>query len=116
MRKSTRDRKPLVKFDPSLGTKEHEEEVDENSEIPLDFNPWNVTNFDAFLVYECPECKHKSHDCVTFAKHAAIKHHKVCDIIVTRCHDMFNFDLSYRLTIFYKEWFKMELSHLIYLL
>lgn len=116
MRKSTRDRKPLVKFDPSLGTKEHEEEVDENSEIPLDFNPWNVTNFDAFLVYECTECKHKSHDCVTFAKHAAIKHHKVCDIIVTRCHDMSNFDLSYRLTIFYKEWFKMELSHLICLL
>ena len=83
MRKSTRDRKPLVKFDPSLKIKEDKEEVDENREIPLDFNPWNVTNFDAFLVYECPECKHKSHDCVTFAKHAAIKHHKVCDTTVT---------------------------------
>ena len=75
MRKSKRGRKPLVKFDPSSDTKV--EEVDENIETPLDFNPWNVTNFEAFLVYECPECNHKSHDCVTFAKHAAIKHHKV---------------------------------------
>ena len=53
MRKSTRDRKPLVKFDPSLGTKEHEEEVDENSEIPLDFHPWNVTKDEPCLDYLC---------------------------------------------------------------
>ena len=66
-----------IKIEDFETTKEQEEEA-ENSEIPLDFNPWNVTNFNAFLVYDCPECQYKSLDCVTFAKHAAMRHyHKV---------------------------------------
>ena len=76
MRKSSRIRKPLEIFDPSE-SKIDVNENDENLERHMDYNPWNVTNFDAFLVYECPECNHKSQDCGAFAKHAAIKHQKV---------------------------------------
>ena len=77
MRKSNRTRKPLEKFDPSETKIDSIIEIDENIEKPLEFNPWNVTNFEAFLVYECPECLYKSQDCGTLAKHAAIKHPKV---------------------------------------
>ena len=62
-----------IKIEDFETTEDQEEEV--NSEIPLDSNPWNVTNFDAFLVYDCPECNYKNNDCVTFAKHAAMRHY-----------------------------------------
>ena len=50
MRKSQRSRKPLEIFDPSE-VKMDVNENDENLERHMDYNPWNVTNFDAFLVY-----------------------------------------------------------------
>ena len=40
-----------------------------------DINPWDVTNFESFIFYECPECNHKSQDCSTFARHAVLYHH-----------------------------------------
>ena len=57
--------------------------IQEKKTKELEFNPWNVTNFNNFLVYGCPECTHKSHDRVTFAKHAASNHHKVRSTNVT---------------------------------
>ena len=57
--------------------------IQEKKTKELEFNPWNVTNFNNFLVYGCPECTHQSHDRVTFAKHAASNHHKVRSTNVT---------------------------------
>lgn len=67
----------------SLAAQPAKEQEKKTSEITLEFNPWNVTNFNNFLVYGCPECTYKSHDRVTFAKHAASNHHKVRSTNVT---------------------------------
>ena len=55
-----------------------QEKEPSSSKIVFDYNPWNVANFDAFLVYDCPQCSFKDKDCHRFAKHAAHNHQKVC--------------------------------------
>ena len=69
MRKSKRQVKPKTVFDPSETTTsmdidkdEKEKEIEESTlmhSVP-DINPWDVTNFESFVFYECPECNHKS--------------------------------------------------------
>ena len=82
MRKSKRQIKPKTVFDPSetpssMDIDKDEKEIEESTLLNnvSDINPWDVTNFESFVFYECPECNHKSQDCTTFARHAVLNHH-----------------------------------------
>ena len=78
MRKSKRQVKPKTVFDPSETTSSMDINKDEKDEREIEestlmrsvpyINPWDVTNFESFVFYECPECNHKSQDCTTFAR------------------------------------------------
>ena len=81
MRKSKRQVKPKIVFDPSEmdidKDEKDEKEIEESTlmhSVP-DINPWDVTNFESFVFYECPECNHKSQDSTTFSRHAVLNHH-----------------------------------------
>lgn len=83
MRRSKRTIKAPTIFDPTpdnVDLKEIEEQVI-NDEQPVKNNPWNVSNFEAFLFYDCPECNHKCQDRTTFAKHAILKHKHSNDLV-----------------------------------
>ena len=53
-----------------------------------------MKNFDAFIFYQCPECDHKSQDCATFSKHAALKHHEKASKFLNRMVEEGNVELD----------------------
>lgn len=81
-RRSGRDKKPVVIFDPSaaeekLPVKSDDLKVKVDKNNVLSTNPWDVTNFEAFMFFECPQCPLKTRDCHAFAIHAAANHAEV---------------------------------------
>lgn len=77
-RRPQRDKKPVVIFDPSaeeMPAKSDDLKVKVVEEVLT--NPWDVTNFEAFMFFECPQCSHKTRDCQAFAIHAAANHTQV---------------------------------------
>ena len=98
MRKSTRQVKAPSIFDPSSEAFEEDplslvtvqykkRKLNDNVEaaVVVD-NPWDVTNFQAFLYYECPECDAKFQDVTVFARHAGSEHDQVRTTIVFDSH------------------------------